>query len=144
MQEVWFFVVTDAQEHTLFYCTCEFLGKYAPLMNQLADENWGQSWMRYATFTRKDYKSELHGHLGIDLKTLPEFRQRFEPAEGLRKLNFLRQLLLKNETAFVRNELVRPQDYEFLIVDLNTAIGVMEKATELGEKWFLDVDVENE
>ncbi|MBK9449565.1 MAG: hypothetical protein IPN95_09135 [Bacteroidetes bacterium] len=142
MQEYWFFVVTDAEEHTLIYCTCEFMGTYAPLLNRMAEEEWGQSWMRHTTFTRKDYKTELHGHLGLDPKTLPVFRQRFEPEEGLRKLNFLREKLLKNEAAFIRNELVRPQDYEFLITDLNTAIGVMEKATELGEKWFLDVDLD--
>ncbi|HEX2901211.1 MAG TPA: hypothetical protein VHS96_15950 [Bacteroidia bacterium] len=142
MQEYWFFVVTDAQEHTLTYCTCEFMGKYAPLMNQMAEEQWGQSWMRYTTFTRKDYQQELHGHLDIDVKALPTLRQRFDPEEGHRKLSFLRQQLLKNEAAFIRNELVRPQDFENIIVDINTALGIMEQATALGEKWFLDVDVE--
>lgn len=141
MQEYWFFVVTDAQEHTLAYCTCEIMGRYAELMNRLAEEQWGQSWMRYTTFTRKDYDKELHGHLGINPKELPIHRQRFDPEEGLRKLGFLREHLQMHESAFIRNEWVRPQDVEDLIVDLNTAIGVLQHGMEIGEKWFLDVDV---
>jgi hypothetical protein len=41
----------------------------------------------------------------------------------------------------IRNELVRSQDFEDLMADFNTAIGTLEQAKELGEKWFLDVDV---
>lgn len=141
MQEYWFFVVTDSEERTITHAACECMGRYAALMNQMAEEHWGQSWMRYTSFTRKDYNRELHGHLGINPKELPVYRERFAPEEGLRKLGFLREHLLLHESAFIRNEWVRPQDFEDLVTDINTAIGVLQKAMEVGEKWFLDVDV---
>jgi hypothetical protein len=142
MQEYWFFVVTDADERTLAYCTCEFMGRYAELMNRLAEEHWGQSWMRYTSFTQRDFDRELHGHLGINVKELPTHRARFDPEEGLRKLGFLREYLQLHETAFVKNEWVRAGDIEDIVTDINTAIGVLQQGMALGEKWFLDVDVE--
>lgn len=142
MQECWFFVVTDAEEHTITYCTCEFMGMYAPLLNRLAEDHWGHPWMQYTTFTQKDYKVEVHGDIGIDPSFLPVLRARFEPEEGLQKLGFLRSHLLLHENEFIRNEWVRAEDFESLIVDFNTAIGVLQKAVEIDEKWFLDVDID--
>ena len=142
MEEHWFFVVADEGEHPIIYCTCSFMGRYAALLNQMAEEHWGHSWMRYTTFTQRDYKKELHSHLGLKQEDLPASRQRFEPQDGLKRLDFLRNLLLKNQTALIKHEAIRKQDFDDLISDINTAEGILTQAIELGEKWFLDVDVE--
>ncbi|MFN8395647.1 MAG: hypothetical protein U0176_13490 [Bacteroidia bacterium] len=118
------------------------MGRYAELLNQMAEEHWGHSWMRYTTFTQRDYKKELHSHLGLKQEDLPASRQRFEPQDGLKRLDFLRNLLLKNQTALIKHEAIRKQDFDDLISDINTAEGILTQAIELGEKWFLDVDVE--
>lgn len=141
MQQVWFFVVVDAHEHRLAHAQCDFMGIYADLMNRLCEEQFGMSWMRYTTFTLRDYHKELHGHLGIDPLTLPIYRQQFDPAEGLIKLGRLREHLQLHESNLIRNEFVRPSDFGELIREFDDAIEVLQKGISLERKWFLDVDV---
>ncbi len=141
MQQVWFFVVVDAHEHPLTHAQCDFMGIYADLMNRLSEEEFGTGWMRYTTFTRKDYQAELHGHLNLDLALLPLMRQQFDPTEGILKLAKIREHLLLHETHMIRNEWVRPADFGELVRDFDSAIEVLQKAITLEKLWFLDVDV---
>jgi hypothetical protein len=141
MQQVWFFVVVDANEHKLAFAQADFMGIYADLMNRLCEEQFGTGWMRYTTFTLKDYNKQLHGHLGIDPQQLPIYRQQFEPEEGILKLSQLRAHLQLHEHTTIRNEWVRPSDFGELIRDFDSAIAVLQKAVMLEKKWFLDVDV---
>ena len=141
MQQVWFFVVVDAQEHPLAHAQCDFMGIYADLMNRLSEEEFGTGWMHYTTFTRRDYHVELHGHLGLDPTQLPLMRQQFEPAEGLLRLAKLRAHLVLHETNVIRNEWVRQADFGELIRDFDSAIAVLQEAITLEKSWFLDVDV---
>jgi hypothetical protein len=141
MQQVWFFVVVDAQERRLDYAQCDFMGIYADLMNRLCAEQFGTGWMRYTTFTQRDYNKELHGHLDLDPQQLPRQRQQFEPEEGLIKLGHLRQHLLEHENNLITNDFVRPSDFGELVRDCDSAIETLQKGVALGKKWFLDVDV---
>ena len=123
MQQVWFFVLVDAQEQRLAHAQCDFLGMYADLLNRLSEEQFGTSWMRYTTFTRRDFNKELHGQLGIDAVSLPLWRQQFDPTEGLLKLGWLRTYLELHESGLIRQEYVRPSDFGELIRECDDAIG---------------------
>ncbi len=141
MQQVWFFVVVDAGEQKVDYAQADFMGIYADLMNRLCEEHFGTSWMRYTTFTRKDYNKQLHGHLDIDPLGLPVLRQQFEPQDGILKLHKIKEFLLLHESQFIKNESVRLSDFGELIRDFDGAIEVLQKAVAMEKRWFLDVDV---
>lgn len=143
MEEIWFFVVVDDRERRLAHATCEFMGMYSELMNILSKELYGEDWMRFSTFTQRDYEPDLHGELDIDVNDLPVMRTRFAPKIGLKVLGDMRALFIANEEEFIENEVVRRGDLTNIITDFNTAIDCLEKGEELGEKWFLDVVIES-
>lgn len=142
INEIWFFVVADDRERRISHATCEFMGMYADLMNAMATEHFGHDWMHFSTFTQRDFDPNLHAELNFDPNELPVMRKRHEVTEGLEMLRSLRAYLIDYEKTFIKNEWVRIEDFDSLIVDFNTAIACLENGEAIGEKWFLNVDLE--